>query len=264
MTDQQATLVSEDSLYRTIILEVCTDSIASALAGAAGGATRVEFCQNLQEGGTTPSLVQIQLCKKLADLQLYVLIRPRGGDFVYSDLEFRIMEEEIKMCGEAQCDGVVIGMLNADGNVDTERCSELVRLAKSYNMGVTFHRAFDRTRDLQQALEDVISLGCERILTSGGRVSAIEGAEEIRQLVQQAGERISIMPGAGINEENVAGLIKLTGVNEFHGTFRRRQTGKATYHNPYFEHIDGEYSIFLTDSAIVSKAINAANKVFCQ
>jgi len=240
-------------------LEVCADSIASALAGAAGGATRIEFCQNLQEGGTTPSLVQIQLCKKLVDLQLYVLIRPRGGDFVYSDMEFCIMKEEIKMCGEAHCDGVVIGILNADGSIDMERCRELVHLAKNYQMSVTFHRAFDRTRDLQQALEDVINLGCERILTSGGRVSAIEGAEEIRQLVQQAGGRISIMPGAGINEKNIAGLIKLTGVKEFHGTFRRQQAGNAIYHNPYFEHLDNENFIFLTDSVMVRKALEAAN-----
>jgi copper homeostasis protein len=247
---------------RIINLEVCADSISSALAGENGGATRVEFCQNLSEGGTTPSLVQIQLCKKLVDLRLYVLSRPRGGDCVYSDLEFCIMKEEIKMCGEAHCDGVVIGILNADGSVDTERCRELVGLAKIYNMGVTFHRAFDRTRDLSQALEDVISLGCERILTSGGRVSAIEGAEEIKQLVQQAGGRISIMPGAGINEKNIAGLIKKTGAKEFHGTFRRQQIGNAIYHNPYFEHIDGENTVYLTDSAIVREAIEAANEVF--
>jgi copper homeostasis protein len=243
-----------------IHLEICADSIISALAGAAGGAARIEFCQNLSEGGTTPSLIQIQFCKKLVNIPLYVLVRPRGGDFVYSDLEFHIMKEEIKMCGEAHCDGVVIGILNADGSIDTERCRELVSLAKNYKMGVTFHRAFDRTQNFSKALEDVISLDCERILTSGGRVSAIEGAEEIKKLVLQAGGRISIMPGAGINEKNVAELIKKTGVKEFHGTFRKRQTGNAIYHNPYF-HPDEENNVYLTDTAIISKAIEAANSV---
>ena len=203
-----------------IKVEVCVDSVKSALIAQSAGSYRVEFCNNLSEGGTTPSIAQIEIARKLLHIKLYVIIRPRGGDFLYDDVEFEIIKSDIHHCGKIGCDGVVIGMLNADGSVDKNRCKELVYTAHSYSMGVTFHRAFDCSRNLFEAMEDIISLGCERILTSGGKNSAPEGASVIRQLIQQAGDRIIIMPGAGITLENAADLVRQTGLKELHGTFK--------------------------------------------
>jgi copper homeostasis protein len=160
----------------TVILEVCANSATSAIAAQDGGAARVELCENLAEGGTTPSYGQMILARKHLHIKLYVLIRPRRGDFLYTDLEFEVMQADIRTCIEAGCDGVVIGMLKADGSVDKERCTELVRLARQWGLGVTFHRAFDMCADQFQALEDIIEIGCERILTSGGKSTAMEGA----------------------------------------------------------------------------------------
>jgi len=206
----------------SIKVEVCADSIDSALAAQSAGACRVEYCANLPEGGTTPSIGQIEIARKLLNIKLYVIIRPRGGDFFYNDTEFEIMKSDIHHCGKIGCDGVVIGMLHADGSVDKERCKELIDIAHNYSMGVTFHRAFDHCRNLFEGMEAIIAMGCERILTSGGKDTAPEGASIIRQLIQQAGNRIVIMPGAGITAENAADLIKNTGATELHGTFRSR------------------------------------------
>src|ERR1700693_784236 len=136
-----------------VLLEVCANSVTSALAAQDGGAVRVELCENLYEGGTTPSHGAILLARKLLHIKLYVLIRPRGGDFLYTDLEFDVMSADIRYCIEAGCDGIVIGILNADGTVDKKRCSELVLMAKQWGVGVTFHRAFDMCADMYQALE---------------------------------------------------------------------------------------------------------------
>src|ERR1700744_3083507 len=147
-------------------LEVCANSLTSALAAQEGGAIRVELCDNLGEGGTTPSHGQILMARKMLDIKLYSLIRPREGDFLFSDIEFEVMKADIKHCIEAGCDGVVIGILNIEGTEDKPRCAELAQMAKKRGLGVTFHRAFDMCTDLIQALEDVIGIGCERILTS--------------------------------------------------------------------------------------------------
>jgi copper homeostasis protein len=214
-----------------INIEVCSNSVRSAIAAQEGGAYRVEFCDNLIEGGTTPSIAQIRMVRKFPDIKLNVIIRPRGGDFLYDDLEFEIMKSEIVMCGETGCDGVVIGLLNPDGSIDIVRTKELVEIARQYDMSVTFHRAFDRCNDLFKGLEDVIKTGCDRILTSGGKNSALEGAGNIRKLIEQAGNRIIIMPGAGITENNIAELVKQTGLKEFHGSFRSAYPGKMEYFN---------------------------------
>ena len=153
-------------------VEVCAETVESALTAERGGAYRVEFCDNLAEGGTTPSPGQIVEARKRLSIKLYPIIRPRGGDFLYTNIEFEIMRRDVEFCGRAGCDGVVIGMLRADGSVDMERCRELVAIARGFGMGVTFHRAFDVAADRQQALEDIISLGCERVLTSGGAATA--------------------------------------------------------------------------------------------
>jgi len=229
------------------IIEVCVDSLASAIIAQAAGAHRVEFCTNLPEGGTTPSSGQIEWARKFVSIQLYVLIRPRGGDFLYDDTEFEIMRSDIRFCGEKGCDGVVIGMLSSDGSVDEERVRELIRIARRYSMGVTFHRAFDRSKDLFQAMETIIDLGCERILTSGGCDTAIEGTEILGQLIEKAGNRISIMPGSGITPENAGDLIQKTGLTELHGTFRSYYPSPMQYQNTRLNHPKEEYGLWLTD-----------------
>ncbi|MCL2416727.1 MAG: nucleotidyltransferase domain-containing protein [Bacteroidales bacterium] len=228
-----------------IIIEVCTDSLDSALVAQKAGAHRVELCTNLSEGGTTPSFGVLNLARKLLSIKLYVLIRPRGGDFLYNDLEFETMKSEIEYCGKIGCDGVVIGMLNSDGTVDMTRNRELVRIAKNYSMGVTFHRAFDHCVDLFQGLEDVINLGCERILTSGGEKTAMEGVQILAQLIEKADNRIAIMPGSGITPENFIQIIENTGATEIHGTFRSLHQSNMKYKNPAFT---DEYDFYLTDS----------------
>jgi copper homeostasis protein len=238
------------------ILEVCADSVAGALMAQAAGAQRIEFCNNLTEGGATPSAAQIEAARKGLHIPLYVLIRPRGGDFLYTNLEFEIMQADVRFCGQAGCDGVVIGMLHADGTVDTERCRALVAAARQYGMGVTFHRAFDRSNDLFQAMEAVIALGCDRILTSGGRDTAVEGAHRIGQLMERAGNRIVIMPGAGITPDNAAALIRQTGLREMHGTFRSRQASAMQYRNMHLSHHDDEYSLLLPDAEKIKAVLH--------
>ena len=204
-----------------VLVEVCVESIDSALAAQQNGAARVELCQNLAEGGTTPSFAMIEAARRLLALKVFVLIRPRAGDFLYNDTEFSLMQMDIHCCGKMGCDGVVIGMLNVDGSIDARRCAVLIAIAREYGMQVTFHRAFDHCCNLTEGLEAIIDLGCERVLTSGGHPSAIEGTAVLRQLILQAGERIIVMPGAGITRENAAELIQNTGAKEIHGSFRR-------------------------------------------
>lgn len=202
-----------------VLLEIAANSLASAVAAEEGGADRIELVSALELGGLTPSHGMIALARERVRIPIYVLIRPRAGDFLYSDLETETMLRDIATCAALGCDGVVIGALDADGNIDMERCRAMV--AAAGGLGVTFHRAFDMARDPRRALEDVISLGCERVLTSGGRPTASEGAALIRELVAQAGDRISIMPGAGINADNIAAVRAATGAREFHASAKR-------------------------------------------
>ena len=201
-------------MKETYQLEICANSVLSAFTAQENGADRVELCQNLDVGGTTPSLGQVWLARAGLSIGMHVLIRPRAGDFLYSDLEFLEMKSDIMFCKEAKCDGVVIGILLADGQVDTVRMAELIEQARP--MQVTFHRAFDRSRDPFEALEAIIDLGCDRLLTSGMRNSAEEGSETIAKLVEQAHGRIEVMPGSGINEENIAQIAESTGARSFH------------------------------------------------
>ena len=239
-------------------LEVCSNSVRSCLAAQEGGAYRVELCDNLAEGGTTPSLAQIQIARKLLNIKLNVIIRPRGGDFLYDNLEFDIMKSEIELCGEAGCDGVVIGLLNPDGSVDTVRTKILVEIAHKYGMSVTYHRAFDRCNDLFKGLEDVIGTGCNRILTSGGKDTALEGAGIIRKLIEQAGNRIIIMPGSGITENNIAELVKQTGLTEFHGSFRSAYPGKMEYFNRDMSDWQDDKQQLYSDIAKIKEALRQA------
>jgi copper homeostasis protein len=246
-----------------VILEVCANSATSAIAAQQGGAARIELCENLAEGGTTPSYGQMILARKHLHIKLYVLIRPRRGDFLYTDLEFEVMQADIRTCIEAGCDGVVIGMLKADGSVDKERCTELVRLARQWGLGVTFHRAFDMCADQFQALEDIIDLGCERILTSGGKSTAMEGATVIAHLIEKAAGRIAIMPGSGITENNVADLVHFTGATEVHSSARVKIAGGMQYQNDHILLNDGltdEYSLDVTSTDRVKEILKRANQ----
>jgi len=210
-------------------IEVIGFNIESCILAQAAGAHRIELCDNPGEGGTTPSYGFIKAARKHVHIQLYPIIRPRGGDFFYSDVEFEVMKADVQMCKELGCDGVVIGILQADGTVDKKRCRELVHLA--YPMGVTFHRAFDRVKDAVQALEDVIEIGCERILTSGLVPNALDGAETLAALIKQADERIIIMPGSGVRSDNIIGLAKRTGAVEFHTSARINIESKMNFIN---------------------------------
>ncbi len=200
-------------------VEICVDSVESAVSAQSAGADRVELCAGLPEGGTTPSYGTILSARHNLDIGLHVMIRPRGGDFLYSDTEFDIMRRDIEICGECGVDSVVFGLLKPDGNIDIERTSILVGYA--YPMQVTFHRAFDMCYDPVQGLEDVIDTGAARLLTSGQKNRAPEGATLIRQLVMQGGERIIIMAGGGIDESNAAGFVKESSVREIHLTGRK-------------------------------------------
>jgi copper homeostasis protein len=243
-------------------LEVCANSVISALAAQAGGAVRVELCENLSEGGTTPSYGEILLARKLLHIQLYILIRPRGGDFLYTDTEYDIMVADVKNCIETGCDGIVIGILKPDGTVDKERCGKLVRMARLMGVGVTFHRAFDMCADMKQALEDIIEIGCERLLTSGGKSTAMEGFRVISKLVEQADNRIIIMPGSGINDHNVGDLVRFTEVKEIHSSARARVESKMIYKNDKIimgDSYGDEYVYLQTDADVVKRIIEAAN-----
>ncbi|HVV98618.1 MAG TPA: copper homeostasis protein CutC [Rhodanobacteraceae bacterium] len=204
------------------LLEIAANSLASALAAQEGGADRIELCASLGEGGLTPSYATIALVRERLAIPVYVLIRPRAGDFLYHDFEIETMCHDIEACARLGCDGVVIGALDADGNVAIDKCRTLI--AATGSLGVTFHRAFDLTRDANAALEDIIVLGCKRVLTSGQASSASEGVAAIRTLIAQANGRIAIMPGAGINSANIAAIRGATGADEFHASAKRTRT----------------------------------------
>jgi len=197
-------------------LEIAANSLASALAAQDGGADRVELCENLGEGGCTPSYGTLAMARDRLRIALYVLVRPRAGDFLYDTLERDTMLRDIGMCVRLGCDGIVIGALDAQGDVDIALCRDLIAAAGS--LGITFHRAIDVARDPRDALEAAIGLGCERVLTSGAHANAIEGSADIATLVQRASGRIGVMAGAGITPANVRDLVQRTGVREVHAS----------------------------------------------
>ncbi len=221
-------------------IEIATADFPSSKAAAEGGADRIELCDNLSEGGTTQSYGTIKLCREKLSVELFPIIRPRGGDFLYSADEFEIMMQDVRLCKQLGCDGVVIGFLNADGSIDTSRTKKLVDLA--YPLEVTFHRAFDRCRDPFEALEQLIEIGCARILTSGQKPAAPDGADLIAQLVQKADDRIIIMPGSGVRKDNIRALAEKTGALEFHSSLRTKVEGGMQYRHPAFASSAESYS----------------------
>ncbi|HYC28631.1 MAG TPA: copper homeostasis protein CutC [Chitinophagaceae bacterium] len=222
------------------LIEIATSDFASSYAAVLGGANRIELCDNLSEGGTTQSYGTIKQCREKLSVALFPIIRPRGGDFFYTDDEYAVMTQDLKLCRQLGCDGVVIGLLNADGSIDAERTKRLIDLA--YPMEVTFHRAFDRCRDPFEALEQLIEIGCTRILTSGQQPAAPAGAELIAELVKKADDRIAIMPGSGVRKENIRELATKTGATEFHSSLRTRVESKMQYRHPAFAGSAESYS----------------------
>lgn len=212
-----------------IILEVCVNSVESAVAAEKGGADRVELCDNLMEGGTTPSLGSIEIARKLLKIALHVIIRPRGGDFLYSDLEFEIMKRDIEICRNLGVDGVVFGVLKADGEIDFERNSELINIARP--MSVTFHRAFDVTKNGINSLQTLIELNANRVLTSGQEATAFEGLETISELVEIAKDKIIVIACGGLNERNIRKFIEKTKVKEVHMTGFAQIESKMEHRN---------------------------------
>ncbi|MVN20495.1 copper homeostasis protein CutC [Mucilaginibacter arboris] len=239
-----------------IQLEVCANSLTSALAAQEAGAHRVELCDNLKEGGTTPSFAQIALARKYLEIKLYPIIRPRGGDFLYSDLEAEIMKADILQCRQLGCDGVVFGMLTKEGRVDSKRCMELKQAAG--NLGTTFHRAFDHCRDPFEALEEIIEMGFERILTSGQEVDALKGAPLIAKLTEQARGRIIIMPGAGIRPDNFKQLIQLTHATEYHASAKNVFKSKMLFDEVKTGSRQEDFLIEQTDKNIVKELLSIA------
>lgn len=245
-----------------MILEICVDSLESALAAERSGAHRVELCSNLNIGGTTPSRGLIELAKENLSIEIYVMVRPRGGDFCYSGLEFEVMKRDIKNAKKMKVDGVVLGILKPNGQIDVPRMRELIQIA--HPLKITFHRAFDKSRDLFESLDTLIDLGVERILTSGGEDKAINGVDTIRELVCRADERIIIMPGSGVNIDNIRQIIEDTGVKEIHLSARKKEDSKMTYRNLKINSggkiVISEHEIFFASEDIIKEISNELKK----
>lgn len=244
-----------------MIFEVCVDSVEGALAAQAAGAQRIELCDNLVEGGTTPSLGMIQLACQSVSIDVNVIIRPRGGDFCYSKLEVEVMHRDILAARDAGASGVVIGLLNPDGSVDAEKTRALVETARP--MSVTFHRAFDLCRNPHEALEAICGLGIERILTSGQMPTALQGAACIASLVQKAAGRTIILAGGGINAGNIAAILAQTRVKEAHFAARKKVDSPMIFRNRHVfmgkAYEPDEYIRKETNVESIEKIIRAAD-----
>lgn len=229
------------------IIEIATSDFLTTRSAVEGGADRIELCANLAEGGTTPSYAHIKKCREAFDIALFPIIRPRGGDFLYTKDEFEIMKNDIKLCKELGCDGIVIGLLNMDGTIDVARTAELIELC--YPLDVTFHRAFDRCKDPFVALEELIEIGCQRILTSGqqpsvsSRESIVDSkaVELIADLNKKADDRIVIMPGSGVRKDNIKMLADKTGCVEFHSSLRGKAKSPMQFVHPAFANSEESY-----------------------
>ncbi|KAG7462458.1 hypothetical protein MATL_G00185080 [Megalops atlanticus] len=218
-----------DRMSDGFLMEVCVDSVESAINAERGGAGRIELCSSLVEGGITPSIGLLKVVKQYVRIPVFTMIRPRGGDFLYSDREVEVMKTDINLAKSHGADGLVLGALTEDGRVDTELCMEL--LAACRPLPVTFHRAFDMVRDPATSLETLITLGFERVLTSGCDSSALEGLPVIKRLVEQAKGRIIIMPGGGISERNLQRILEGSGAQEFHCSARSSKDSAMKFRN---------------------------------
>ncbi|RWC93666.1 MAG: copper homeostasis protein CutC [Mesorhizobium sp.] len=241
------------------LIELCVEGIDGLLAAQTAGADRVELCASLVEGGITPSLGTVRAALELATVPFHVIVRPRGGDFLYSEAEYRSMLADVSALADLGVAGVVVGCLNADGTIDEARMGELVRAAGSLN--VTCHRAFDMTRGPAEALEALVRCRVGRVLTSGQRDTALEGAELLAGLVQQAGERIIILGCGGLDPDNIAEVLGRTGLKEMHFAALADVPSAMRYRNPRVgmggSDLDREYRTTVTDGALVAATIAA-------
>lgn len=240
------------------LLEICCYSVQSAIIAEQSGADRIELCAGVHEGGITPGFASIKLTKESVSIPVHVIIRPRGADFCYSDIEFECMKLDIIHCKEIGINGIVAGVLLSDGSIDVERTKELIDLAKPMNF--TFHRAFDMVKDHFKALEQLIEIRADRILTSGGEQTAVMGKDLLKDLVEKASGRIAIMPGSGINHENILSLKKYTGAEEFHCSAKSLVRGKMEYQNPKIamggEENISEFEFYEADSGKIRKIVS--------
>ncbi len=243
-------------------LEVCAYTLQSAINAQKGGAYRVELCDNMPEGGTTPSAATIALARKYLNIKLNIIIRPRGGDFCYSPLEFESIKEDIIITKGLGVNGVVIGMLTPDGNIDTKKTAELIKIASP--LDVTFHRAIDMSSDIIESTKILADLGVNRILTSGGHKTAYEGKEVIKQMNNIAGNNTIIMPGCGITPNNVKEIIDYTQTSEVHCSAKHYIRGKMRYENPNIsmggDSNNNEYNILETSIDTVKTIIEILDK----
>ncbi|MGH9586948.1 MAG: copper homeostasis protein CutC [Acidobacteriaceae bacterium] len=209
------------------VLEICVESVEAAIAAEAGGAQRIELCSSLNEGGLTPSIGMMRVVRSVVKIAVHAMIRPRAGDFLYSEQEFAAMREDIAAAAECGMDGVALGLLNVDGNVDVARTRELIELARP--MEVTFHRAIDMTPSVEGALEDVIRAGADRVLTSGAEPTAMQGRNQISRLIQASSARIRVMVGGGVRADNVRQIAQATHAREYHASLRRTVPSSIKY-----------------------------------
>lgn len=241
-------------------LEICTYSIDSCLVAQTAGADRVELCDNQMEGGTTPSYSTIVYAKEHLDIDTMVMIRPRGGDFLYNDIEFQLMKEDISLCKKIGVKGVVFGILNSDGSIDKERTKTLIEIAKP--LDICFHRAIDVSKDYYQSVQDIIDCGATRILTSGAANKAIDGIENIKRIQQSFGSQIEIMIGSGVNSNNISRLKEETNVNNFHLSAKTNIDSKMQFRHPKVS-MGGndfdEYSINIASEEEIKKVKEALN-----
>jgi copper homeostasis protein len=251
LSPNKTLILHKHSFMPSALLEVCAFNIQSCLIAQRAGAVRVELCDNPVEGGTTPSYGAIKQVRERLDIKLYPIIRPRSGNYFYDADEFEIMRRDIELCKELGCDGISVGVGTIDAEIDTERMKRVAEWA--YPMGVTCNRVFDGTPDPFKSLEELIACGCERVLTSGQKSAAPDAADLLAKLVEQAGERIIIMPGAGIKSSNVAQLRKACGAREFHASARTIVPNPLTYINTQ---VSDYGNVYVADETEVKKLVN--------
>jgi copper homeostasis protein len=244
-----------------MICEICVDSVAGVRAAKAAGAGRVELCGDLLEGGTTPSCGMIRQARRIAEIGLNVMIRPRGGDFLFDDDEFAVMEADIDTAKGEGANGVVIGLLSADGAIDAKRTRELI--ARARPLSVTFHRAFDMTPDPFEALEMLIGLGIDRVLTSGQEATVLEGLPLIVELIRRAGKRIIVMPGGGITVRNASRIVAAAKPPEIHFAALEPEAGGMQFrrHHVFMggELRPPEYDRLVTSASIIRSVMAKAS-----
>lgn len=245
-----------------VVVEVCLDSVESAIAAEQGGAQRVELCDNLLEGGTTPSAGMIAATREAVSLGVMVMIRPRGGDFCYTPRELDVMGRDVQVARERGADGVVFGVLTPDGRIDEDATGELIDLARP--MSTTFHRAFDVTCDPLEALDTLIELGADRVLTSGQEAHVLEGLDLLASLVARAGDRLVVMPGCGLTPKNIARVVRETGAREIHIVGTASVESPMQHRNPRVfmgtELRTPEYARTVTDAAAIRALASAVRQ----